>query len=1068
MEGFARLNMSFVFKRLIDGVDTLVSGATVNTEVTGNWTTGPTDTTYTEHDVRALYIDWDDGVSNDREEANYQWKEFTKPVSGGTTKHTYNATGVYYPVRQTVNSEGIASHYYQQSGGNAEDDLVPLTEDDSGDYGELTVSDDIATANMRVENTTVQSGIDNSVFEEQGPRALYLIVPPTLTTTELAYLSTIEVEVTALVAKSTVGNPATLMTGAMVGRVDTGYDLTVQRATGSLGTLTTKTSVDLVSFGETASVSKVLKVKYLNPKLTGTYANDYTRNAALNYLKIFLVAFGNDGETIYPVTYVSAGSPVKSVDDNRRYITMDFSQSRAAASNVTNSYYRYDNGKGWFSADVNRWALSADNFTDTTKQTSSLKQTHYTYNPRPDGVAGESTGTMGAGIYTWPWGTGSQDTPTDTTARWYISGTTATAQRTNQFGLDDYGRFFNQYHLVRNSMEPSSGAGNVSSLTGNKVTLARITPVIDVEASNDDATKFDEADVADDNYTADYTAAAFNNSGTNAAGRVSLSGMNSAKFEGWDGADRLAQEYMIALWDAKTNKIFFQCTPWWSGTYDRALGTELGEEDGINGLKIAGVSYLKVNNSGTVTQVCEWEPLDFEDTTASSTEYRDTATNKYYELSNSFTKSGYISFNMPSDWSSIKMEELYGGNITSGAAKVARDTIGENNIALDTGSTMAANNGVAFEVKVSGTGTATVSYGHTLTCSGTALRTAMEYIGDGEDVGAFKYIAEIVDGDTATTLDLKNMWVANVDGNSYSDGYLKAPSAADDRLYLHFGGEVTGDYELPAVGDDLKIIIKPISFYEVFPGASKLYKNGVHLNPLDETIAFPNDYGFNDYTAGAALALKSAWSGSSKYPLLITISGSNGVAPGVATTNIPYPEIWNVLDASQGFTTIIKEVDDSAYNINSLSITSDISVGRGSNFFRAITRKGKTYVVKTGIKLTQIGFTSVALGDENDSTNDNFDNKGPSSLYGHLHKIRNIQADAIRIYWDEPQKDGTFVRFWGVISDVTDTRGVGGPRAIMSYTFNMIIEDIAILDGAGVMLTDIYPLGGIPDERNYS
>ena len=99
--------------------------------------------------------------------------------------------------------------------------------------------------------------------------------------------------------------------------------------------------------------AKVLKIKYLNPKITGTYANDYTRNAALNYLKIFLVAFGNDGATLYPVTYVSAGSPVKSVDDNRRYITMDFSQSRAAASNVTNSYYRYDDGKGWFSADVN-------------------------------------------------------------------------------------------------------------------------------------------------------------------------------------------------------------------------------------------------------------------------------------------------------------------------------------------------------------------------------------------------------------------------------------------------------------------------------------------------------------------------------------------------------------------------------------------------------------------------------------------------------------------------------------------------------------------------------------------
>ena len=45
---------------------------------------------------------------------------------------------------------------------------------------------------------------------------------------------------------------------------------------------------------------------------------------------------------------------------------------------------------------------------------------------------------------------------------------------------------------------------------------------------------------------------------------------------------------------------------------------------------------------------------------------------------------------------------------------------------------------------------------------------------------------------------------------------------------------------------------------------------------------------------------------------------------------------------------------------------------------------------------------------------------------------------------------------------------MGGPRATMSYTFNMIIEDIAIIDGNGEMLTDIYPLGGIPNERNYT
>ncbi|BCV02355.1 MAG: hypothetical protein CM15mV52_0070 [uncultured marine virus] len=53
-----------------------------------------------------------------------------------------------------------------------------------------------------------------------------------------------------------------------------------------------------------------MSVKYLNPKLTGDDANDYTKNAALNNLKIFIVAIGDDS-LIYPITYVTAGSPIK-------------------------------------------------------------------------------------------------------------------------------------------------------------------------------------------------------------------------------------------------------------------------------------------------------------------------------------------------------------------------------------------------------------------------------------------------------------------------------------------------------------------------------------------------------------------------------------------------------------------------------------------------------------------------------------------------------------------------------------------------------------------------------------
>ena len=217
---------------------------------------------------------------------------------------------------------------------------------------------------------------------------------------------------------------------------------------------------------------------------------------------------------------------------------------------------------------------------------------------------------------------------------------------------------------------------------------------------------------------------------------------------------------------------------------------------------------------------------------------------------------------------------------------------------------------------------------------------------------------------------------------------------------------------------------------------------------------FQNLYNLTNFTS-------TSFATNDKYLLKLTLSGTT--LDG--TPNNACPEINNVFDGNQGDSAIIKNVDDSAYNLNSIAITSDISVGRGGQYFKAITRKGKVHIVKTGISLTEIGFSSVALGDESTGT---VATEGASTLYGHLHKIRNIQADAVPVYWDEPQKDGTFVRFWGIISNVNETRGVGGPRATMNYTFTLIVKDIALLQNNGMLMTDRFPLGGLKNDRDYS
>jgi len=1024
---------------------TPADSGSVNTEVTGTFA-------FKDNDVRAVYVDWDDGASNKKTEANYQWIQMTEPKSSVTATHTYNKDGTFNPIVQTVNSKGFVSRYYgADTAANVTGSLVPYTQD-ATNVPPFTGSDSAATGIMRVENTTVKSGIDNTVFEKEGPLLLYIQVAPTLTDTELIYAGSIEIEVKALVAVSSVGG--TTLTD---GKVDTGYDLVI--VTGSASSSDDASDTGLVGFSfsiidqsdAAVSVRRVLSVKYKNPKLTGSDATDYTKNAALNNLKIFVVAVSRDDGRIYPITYVSPGSPYKTVEDTKRYITMDFSQSRAAASNISNKYYFYDNGKSWFGPAYERWgdadgALSSGKFTTGSRQTPSNKRVYYTYNPRSDGVGGyaQAGGTGSTDEYTWPFGSGS----TDTKAAWYVSGTTKTAQRTNQFAVDDFGRFFDRYHLVRNSVEPSSSADNTSSISGNATSIFRITPIINFDTNNK-ATKFDGMGVGTSGcLSADYSTPAFNNNATNASGMVSVSGMNRADYEDWLGEDRNANEYLLALWDAKTNKIFFQCTPWWSGSYARAAG----DISNTTGLSIAGVSYLRVVDSGTVKQTCEWIPLEFEDTTASTLEYRDTSQETYTPYTNSFTKSGYVSFDMPLDWSSIKMEELYAG-VTPGVSNTISDVATDFTTAK-------------FTVGVRDLTDNWDQYGYGVNLTGAAgvISGAMGDCGTADDVGSFKYIAEIVTDDEAAggPVALQNMWVAapNED-NSYGNGW---DAATPDLLTVHFGGQTGSYYVQPAPSDEWEIIVKRINFYEVFPGASKLYNHTVNIqNPVDAGIAaaFPNDYGFDTYLTGIGSALRTAWSGNSKYPLLISISG--GTRTGSA---VPYnPEIWNVLDATEGFTSLIKEEDDSAYSLNSLPITSDLSIGRASNFYQAITRKGKVFITQTGIGIQQISFSSVALGDETTAA---ISTTALGSLYDHLRKVRKLQGDVVRVYWDEKQKDGTWVRFWGYIQNVEETRGMGGPRAVLNYVFTMTVEEIALIDNNGALMTDIFSLGGIESGPDYS
>ena len=182
--------------------------------------------------------------------------------------------------------------------------------------------------------------------------------------------------------------------------------------------------------------------------------------------------------------------------------------------------------------------------------------------------------------------------------------------------------------------------------------------------------------------------------------------------------------------------------------------------------------------------------------------------------------------------------------------------------------------------------------------------------------------------------------------------------------------------------------------------------------------------------------------------------------PRVSNSYGFWPGIKNIFDTNQANNVLIKEVDNSAYGLVTHPITSDVSVTRAGTYYQAVSRKGRVHIQRTGTPIQKISFTSVDLGDYSSFTGTSWAAQAEDNTqHSYFRMIRRLQGDSRRVYWDERQKDSTYVRFWGVIDNLQETFGADGPRAVNNYTFNMIVEEIALIDPAGRLMTDPFPLG---------
>ena len=976
--------------------------------------------TFNDSDVQRVFIEWGDGTDQTLENGIHQWDTLEGTRTTADVTHVYTKAGSYNVLIRTINSQGILSKYYGSSAA-APTGVYPYEQNES--IAPLTVADGAPTSLLRIENKHVLSGIDNNIFSE-GAKDVYIQIAPILDSGVSSDLKSKTLKIKAEVVEAirqinvntvdATASPLPLGLQRVTRTIEQTFAINDRLVAGS-------GDVILLNNSERPLLG-INKVSLMTVKMPTVY-ND-TANDDFNKLKIFLIAKGDDG-SFYPITYVSNGDPVKSLGDNKRQVTLDFSQSRSKASNKVPSYYKFDSGKGFWEPSDQWQASSSTTLTDTTKTVDTLIKDQYTYYTRPDGLTGvspvDSSGTIAL-----------------TSGNAFIYGATDGFIR-DQFLINEFNQFYDSYHLARITTTSDSG---LSSDTSTFNAAYRIQPPYNAKGktSGDQSALFvNAAKVTSWMYninanTKNYTDKAYYN--TNAY-LLSTSGWNSGSFYDMASGSRDASEYLFLANDTKFDKVFFN-----TSAYALNLMTDLS---GMTGNIIEGVFYLRLTNDkygDKFTQKAEWVPLEFTDHTRIEKVYRDSGSSTYSNKTNSLARSGYISFDKPSDWSKVSMADLCGGFFdVSGQAISVTHT--PNDYSIRVGTNVDGNRlGTVNPANVSGN---RFSWIHV---TGALIGTALADYTD-DDIGAYKYLFDVSGTNSYAG---RTFWVA-------SSSIAGSPPS----LYLASGASINngvGEATVPAG------FMRRINVYDVFDGVGKTQGKWADVPQQSEgagTYAWPYQFMFGaPITTGFTRPITPAQvSGNVKntYPLKIVLSGAAlRQAPGK-----PGTELWNILPADNSASQIIKQTDNTAYDINYVGITSDVSVTFAGTFYQAISKNGKVFIVRTGTPIQNITLSSKAMGDEQSfSYSDNF------TSYSALKKFRDIEANGIRVMWDEQQKDATWVRYFGYIISVQQTHSVQGKRASVNFSGNLVVEEICLLDTSGDLITDIIPLGGIADARNFT
>ena len=192
----------------------------------------------------------------------------------------------------------------------------------------------------------------------------------------------------------------------------------------------------------------------------------------------------------------------------------------------------------------------------------------------------------------------------------------------------------------------------------------------------------------------------------------------------------------------------------------------------------------------------------------------------------------------------------------------------------------------------------------------------------------------------------------------------------------------------------------------------------------------------------------SGWTFDS-YAILMTIgweddAGSSGI-----------PHIKYIYPYDNTHSEVIKVTDSSHVSLNDILIAQSVSWNRSGKYINITDRIGRSEIRKIGSEGGSIRFGGIAFGDYSTST---------TSGMADYNNIKKYQQEGTPVYLDIQRPDGTYVRFFGKITNLSEDVPTG--RVSNKWAVELATEAVAEIANDGTWLSDgLISMGGILDER---